>query len=138
MRTRFGITLVELLTFIVALVVIAAVAIPLWRVHELRAQRRLAMDALLAVQAAQDRHFGRHARYADGGALDLALESRHYSIDISRGADELTYVATARFTGGEESIADSRCAQLGIDQHGRRFAVDDSGEDTSADCWARE
>ena len=42
---------------------------PLWRMHLLRVRRTEAIDALIALQAAQDRHFGRHARYADSAQL---------------------------------------------------------------------
>ena len=65
--TRFTIT--EMLTALVVVVVIAAVAVPMWRTHELRIRRQDAIDALLAVQAAQDEYFGKHARYADEAQL---------------------------------------------------------------------
>jgi type IV pilus assembly protein PilE len=75
MRRARGLTLVEILTLVVALVVIAAVAIPLWRVHVLHEKRSEAMKTLLEIQAAQDRHFGEHARYAGAGELVMDAES---------------------------------------------------------------
>ena len=46
MRRSSGLTLIEILTLVVALVVIVAVAIPLWRTHELREQRQRAIQVL--------------------------------------------------------------------------------------------
>jgi type IV pilus assembly protein PilE len=133
-----GVTFIEILTMLVAMVVVAAVAIPLWRTHELRSQRREAMDALLAIQSAQDRHFGRHARYAEAPELDLQPAPPHYTLAVERGADQLSYVARARVRRLPGITFDARCAELGVDQHGRRFAVNESGEDSTADCWERK
>ena len=137
-RPESGVTLIEVLTILVALVVLAAVAIPLWRTHELRSQRRVATDALFAIQSAQDRHFGRHARYAQAGQLELQPAPAGYAVEVQRGDDQLSYVATVRALRLAGRTFDARCAQFGIDQHGRRFALDESGEDSTADCWERK
>lgn len=138
MRWVRRVTLIEILTVVVALVVMAAVAVPMWRIHELRAHRQLAIDALLALQVAQDRHFGRHANYADAATLGIEPQAANYTFEIKRSGDALSYTATAHARGAPGITSDSRCARLGIDQHGRRFATSDSGEDTSADCWNRK
>jgi Tfp pilus assembly protein PilE len=137
-RPESGVTLIEILTILVGLVVVTAVAIPLWRTNELRSQRREAMDALHAIQAAQDRHFGRHARYAEAAQLDLKPAPDRYVLDVKRGEDHLSYRATARALRLPGRTFDSRCAELGIDQHGRRFAANEAGEDSTADCWERK
>jgi type IV pilus assembly protein PilE len=139
-----GLTLIEILTAVVALVVIAAVAIPLWQTHQLRLRRADAIEALQSVQAAQDRHFAAHAEYADNSRLvapspdGLGVASRsklgHYEIEVQRSADGLGYVAIARATNADEP-PDTRCAQMRMDQHGRRSALDHGNEDSSADCW---
>ncbi|HEU4779164.1 MAG TPA: hypothetical protein VFS58_04700 [Steroidobacteraceae bacterium] len=56
MKHRF--TPAEVLTAIVLLVVIAAIAVPMWNTHQLRVRRQDAMDALRAMQTAQDDYFG--------------------------------------------------------------------------------
>jgi Tfp pilus assembly protein PilE len=147
MKRQTGITVAEALTAVVALAVIVAVAVPMWHTQRLRAQRRDAIDALLAVQTAQDRHFASLARYADnaslpvaapaGLGLDAASKHGYYQIEIQRAADELAYVAIARITKGK-GRNDARCAELRLDEHGRRFAASESGEDTTADCWSRK
>ena len=143
-------TIAEMLTALVALVVIAAIAVPMWRTHELRLRRQEAIDALRAVQSAQDDYFGRHARYADEGQLrasspqvllEKALSAKglsargNYRLTVNKSADDLTYTAVARVVPLETEAADTRCVELRIDQNGRRFALDASGEDRSADCW---
>jgi type IV pilus assembly protein PilE len=137
-RRHRGVTILEALTVVVAVVVIAAVAIPLWRTHGLRSHREVAMKVLLAIQAEQDRHFGEHARYAASNQLQTRLTARGYTFEIERGADELSYVATARAVARTGEPPDARCARLSVDQHGRRFATNESGEDSTADCWERK
>ena len=148
MATRpSGFTILEALTLVVALVVLTAVAIPLWNTHQLRVRRADAIEALLAVQASQDRHFGAHAEYADNAQLaaappaGLGMQPRsklgHYEIDVQRSADWLGYVAVARLPATAGERPDARCAQMRMDQHGRRSSVNDAGEDSSADCWNR-
>lgn len=144
-RRQHGLTLIESLTIVVALVVVIAVAIPLWRTHELRTQRADAIEALLAVQSAQDRHFANHARYADGSqahlappaglGLSAASPRGHYTVVIERAGDELGYVAIARTRSRGPGASDARCLELRVDQHGRRSAINADGEDSSADCW---
>jgi type IV pilus assembly protein PilE len=142
-KVRF--TLAELLTAVVALVVIAAIALPMWRTHELRVRREDAAEALRAVQTAQDEYFGKHARYADEAQLRAsapramsgkAISARgYYRITLQKSADDLTYSAVARAVPLEDEITDTRCVELRIDQNGRRYAVDAEGVDRSADCW---
>ncbi len=139
------ITLIEALTLLVALVVVTAVAIPLWRSHEFQSRRADAREALEALRKAQDDYFGRHARYADRGQvhaappLGLGLLRRsphgHFDIDVERDADGLGYVATARGITLPGKRADTRCAEFRMDHQGRRTAESAEGKDTTADCW---
>jgi type IV pilus assembly protein PilE len=142
-RPRF--TLSEVFTGIVALIVIAAVAVPMWRTHELRTRRDDAIEALLAVQLAQDQYFGKHARYANdaqlsanppaGMGLKPVSARGYYQIKVQNSGDDLSYQAIARARALEGKPADTRCVEMRIDQNGRRFAIDSEGADRSADCW---
>ena len=141
----FGFTVAEALTALVALVVVAAVAVPMWRTHELRMRREDAIAALLAVQTAQDQYFGKFARYANAIELDATppqglgikpLSKRgFYAIAVRNSADNLGYLATARVKPLDGNNPDTRCVEMRIDQNGRRFAADADGVDRSADCW---
>ena len=77
-----GVTLAELLTVLVVLTVLAAVAVPLWRVHLLRVRREDGIAALIALQAAQDRYFGKNARYATLEQLGLKTQSERGYYDL--------------------------------------------------------
>jgi type IV pilus assembly protein PilE len=138
-----GFSLVEVLTALVVIAVLAAIAIPVWRNHLLRVRRAEARDALIALQVAQDRFFGRHARYAtaaelatpDGLALKATSAQGLYSIILDTSADGLGFLATARPVARAGQEADVRCAEFSIDHVGQMRAVDSSGTDRSADCW---
>jgi type IV pilus assembly protein PilE len=141
------ITLIEALTLLVALVVLTAVAIPLWRSHEFDERRADARAALEALEKAQDAYFGVHARYADAALLHAAppqglgllrrSPNGYFGIELERNADGLGYVARARGLGPAGDKADTRCAEFRIDHQGRRTASNAEGSDTTADCWSQ-
>ena len=140
-RTR-GFTLAEVMTAIVVVIVLGAIAVPMWRNHLLRVRRADAISALVAVQSAQDKFFGRNARYAGAAALSspppagLGLkptsEHGHFQIELTTSEDALRYSAVARSQG---ETGDTRCAQMSIDHLGIRRATDVAGVDRSGDCW---
>jgi type IV pilus assembly protein PilE len=140
-----GFTLAEVLTVLVVVAVLVAIAVPMWRTHLLRVQRMDAMEALNAIQIEQDRFFGRDARYAAADALTLqppqglgqAATSLHgyYQIELHTDPDGLGYVATAKALPRGGQSQDLRCVQMSIDQSGTRRAQDAEGVDRSADCW---
>jgi type IV pilus assembly protein PilE len=142
---RAGFTLIEVLTALVVVGVIVAIAVPSWRSHLLRARRADGTAALIAVQKAQDEFFGRNARYASAqqltapspGGLGLAETSERgfYSIDLTTSADGLAYRAAARIDARAGQDGDSRCATFSIDEMGQRRATDADGTDRTADCW---
>lgn len=144
-RSRQGFTLAELLTALVVVAVLVAVAVPLWRGHLLRVRRAEAATALIAIQSAQDRYFGQHARYADAADLTRAAPAGlgqparspngHYDLELRTNDDGLGYIATARAARTTGQSDDSRCTEFTLDQNNRRRAVDAEGKDRSADCW---
>lgn len=149
LRRIRGFTLAEVMTVLVVVVVLGAIAVPLWRNHLLRVRRAEAISALIAVQSAQDKFFGRNARYAGAAALTTSppaglglgatSEHGHFRIELSTSDDALRYTAVARSqpqnqdTAGESG--DTRCAQMSIDHLGIRRATDTAGVDRSGDCW---
>ena len=143
-RRAPGFTLAEILTVVVVIAILAAVAVPMWRVHLLRVRRADAISALIAVQNAEDQYFGRNARYASGTQLNaphpagLGLESKsargYYDIEV-RSGDGLAFTAIARANLSGAQTDDSRCVEFSIDHNGMRRAMDAAGQDRSADCW---
>jgi type IV pilus assembly protein PilE len=143
-RSR-GFTLVEVFTVLVTLVVLTAIAIPMWRNHLLRVRRADAMAALTAIQAEQDRFFARNARYASDtelsapppGGLGVGAKSSggYYALELRTDADGLAYRAIARAVPLAGASEDARCVQMSLDHAGMRRAQDASGGDRSTDCW---
>lgn len=135
-----GFTLVEILTAIVVIAVLVAVAVPTWQRHVLRTQRTSAKEMLSQVQIAQEAFFGRNARYATADELSqpvpagLGLSSlvTNYRLSLETAADGLAFTVTARTTA---QSTDTYCVAFTIDQVGLRTATDASGADRSADCW---
>lgn len=144
-RKYRGFTTSEVLTILVVLTVLTAITVSMWRSHQLGVRRSDAIEALLALQAAQDRYFGEHARYADetqlaseppeGLGIKTISRRGYFQISSRSSEDNLGYWATARVIDREGQSPDTRCVELRIDQNGRRFAVDADGADRSADCW---
>lgn len=132
-----GVTLAELLTALIVVAVLVAVAVPLWRVHLLRVRREDGIAALIALQAAQDRYFGQHARYATVEQLALKRQSErgYYDLELRDSDDGLGYLARARAAKNTGQDDDTRCVEFTLDQNNRRRAVDSEGNDRSADCW---
>ena len=143
--TRRGFTAIEILTALVVIAVLTAISVPMWRTHLLRVRRAEARDALTRLQAAQDRYFGRHARYANAAqltagapdGLELSATSAHelYAITLETTADGLGFLATARAIARAGQENDERCAVFTIDHVGQMSATDASGTDRSEDCW---
>ena len=145
-RKAAGFTIIEVLTAMVVIVVLAALAVPMWRAHLLRVHRADGRAALIEAQAAQDAFFGAHARYASGaeaaakppGGLGVKTISAHgfYRIEVRSSSDALGFTVTAHAVSVAGQPSDSRCIELSLDQNGRRRAVDSDGKDRSADCWS--
>ena len=143
-----GLTVVEMMTVLVALVVLAAIAIPLWHNYQMRQRREGAVDALLAVQNAQDKYFAAQARYADdaltftpaapGLGVNRESAGNFYRVEVQRSADQLGYVVVASANRVIEGVrVDSRCHEFRLDEQGRRWSLDLEGQDSTADCWNR-
>lgn len=149
LRRIRGFTFAEVMTAMVVVIVLGAIAVPLWSNHLLRVRRAEAISALIAVQTAQDKFFGRNARYAGAAALTTAppaglglgatSEHGHFRIELTTSEDALRYTAVARSQPQSENKAgeteDTRCAQMSIDHLGIRRATDTAGVDRSGDCW---
>src|SRR6188474_3187630 len=120
-RSR-GFTLAEILTALIVVVVLVALAVPMWRTHQWRVRRADGRAALIAAQTAQDAFFGTHARYASSAeifgptpaGLGLAPVSKNgfYRIKMTTSADGLAYLATARAASAQGEVGDTRCVEM--------------------------
>jgi type IV pilus assembly protein PilE len=137
-----GVTLIELAIVIIVVAVIAAIAVPSYRLHILRSQREDARAALLRIQAAQEKFLILKGRYtADlvnapaAGGLGLQTSSEHglYSLEVALTATG--YIARASAAAAGAQNKDPHCAVFSLNEAGTRRALDSSGADRTAECW---
>jgi len=136
------VTLLELLVTLALVGILAGLAYPSYRGYLLRAHRIEAVEALLAIAAAQERFHLQHGRYAEGfepevtpGLLVPPLTSgARYLLHVSTPAPA-RFAARALPRAGSGQERDLRCSEFGLDDSGRRWAADGLGRDTTEACW---
>jgi type IV pilus assembly protein PilE len=125
-----GFTLVELMVVIVIVAILAAVAIPGYRAHVLRAQRTDATGALLRISAAQERFFLQNNTYsATLGPLNITTPTDGGTYNLTLVAAGNTYTATATAIGSQAD--DTKCTSFTVNQNGVRT----SAPNPVAECW---
>ena len=128
-----GFSLLETMTVLAVVAVLAAVALPSYRSSELRAGRLDAVDALTRVQVAQEQFRGAHGLYStEFSALRgtaAASPQGRYRISLAWTGPE-AYVATATAQGPQAQ--DPACATLTLEVE-RGYPR----EGPSTGCWPR-
>lgn len=142
-----GVTLIELITVMVVIAILASIAIPSYRSYLLRAQRSDATRTLLRIQAAQEKFFAQNNRYADQlsaaspDGLGIAAVSDNGFFDITLtppdGAAAIGdgYRATATPHPGSGQADDTRCRSFTVDHNLHKTALDGAGVDVTRECW---
>jgi type IV pilus assembly protein PilE len=135
-----GVTLLELMAVVMVIGVLGIIALPSYRQYMMRAQRTEAKNALLQVQANQERFYLANRTYGTVANLiaanllraDARSERGLYQIAIG-GADATGYTATATPVAGAQidMTADAQCTSFTINAQGVRTAT---GTD-AANCW---
>lgn len=139
MRNRnAGVTLMELLTVILVIGILAAIAIPSYGNYTRRASRADAKAALLAVAGQLERCFTRFNSYlaADGCAVVLPMSSTEgkYQINTTaRTAVEYTLQATPVAGMGQEQ--DTECGGFTLTSANGRGITGAAAN--AARCWGR-
>jgi len=141
-RSEKGVTLIELMTVVVVLGILAAVAIPTYRRYLLRAQRTDATTALLRLQSAEEKHFLQYSAYATDLTGDAPTGLGLGSVNSERGYYALSvettatgYTATAATISGAGQSDDTQCASFKITEIGKKSATDRGGTDRTSECW---
>jgi type IV pilus assembly protein PilE len=144
-RRMRGITLIELLTVIIILGVLASIAVPTYRRYLIRAQRSEAKIALLQLQTAQEKYYSQYNRYTDkvtakststtpGLGLPGKTETGKYRVSVTNlgvGGQEYTATAAPASGGGQED--DKDCGSFTINERGVRG--NSSGAQHVQTCW---
>jgi type IV pilus assembly protein PilE len=141
-----GVTLIELVTVMVIVGILAAVAIPSYRSYVTRSQRSDAKDAVLALATQQEKHYLQCNAYAtvidtatNCGAGELqsvdASKNGWYALATGSADTALVFTATATAVNGENQWQDTECRSFTVNQAGVRSALDAGGADNTAECW---
>jgi type IV pilus assembly protein PilE len=140
-----GVTLIELLTVVVIIAILASIAVPTYRSYVLRTHRTTATATLLRVQQAQEKFFLSNNVYStklsdankDGGLGIPATtdNGEFYDVAFAAGGSATAYTVVAKARAATKQTDDTRCAQFSIDQNGKRLASSATGTDTTTECW---
>jgi type IV pilus assembly protein PilE len=136
-----GITLIELLTVVVVIAILASIAVPSYRNYLIRSQRAEAKTALLQLRAAQEQFYLNRNAYTDdvagappdGLGLTAVSETGKYAISVDLDADGQGYTATAAPAAGGGQEDDDTCGSLTITDTGVRGI--EGGTGTVEECW---
>jgi type IV pilus assembly protein PilE len=137
LRTRpvRGFSLLDLVVALAIVAILATLALPSYRQHQLRAQRIEAVSALMQVAAMQERHHLQHHEYATVleaappaglGLQALSAEGRYALAITAADSDGFVAIATARGNQAD----DAACIRFWLDESGTKSA-------TGPDCWPR-
>lgn len=143
---QHGITLIELVTVVVIVSILAAVAIPSYRSYLIRTQRSDAKTALLTLRAAQEKYYLQQNKYtddidglpADGGlGLRGVSDNGLYSISVDLGTpgdpdSDQGYTATATPDPTRGQKDDTKCLTFTLTDVGRKGT---GGPGTTEYCW---
>ena len=128
-----GFSLVELLIALAIAGVLAALALPGYSQVMQRALRQDARLALLHIQRRQEGFFGNHLVYSSDAPP--RSERGYYLLELLTSADGMSYPALARADPAGRQAGDSHCAQLAIDETGRRRSAGADNRWRDDDPW---
>ena len=139
-----GVTLLELMTVVMIIGVLSAIAIPSYRTYLMRAQRSDATAALMRVAQAQEKFYLQNNRYATNAELATApplglgivrTEHNFYTLGLASTDTTLDFTATATPVGTGPQSKDSACVTFTINQQGTRGAKNNASTDSTESCW---
>lgn len=133
-RFNRGVTLIELITIMMIVGILAAIAIPSYRGYVIRANRADAKASLLSAASALERCFTQFNAYNAGGCtvvLPVASNDGKYQVSA-------TYPTSSQFilsaAPQAKQTEDTACASFTLTEAGVKGV---SGTHTAAECWAR-
>jgi type IV pilus assembly protein PilE len=136
-----GVTLIELMTVVVVVAILASIAIPSYRQYLLRSNRTEAKAVLLQLQTAQEKFYLQRNAFTDdvtgapptGLGLTGVTETGKYAITVVLDdGDGQSYTATATPAAGGGQEDDTQCVDFTIDERGTKGVTGPLGQ---RDCW---
>jgi type IV pilus assembly protein PilE len=138
-HTQRGVTLIELLTVVLIIGILASIATPSYRQYMIRANRSEGKAALLFYSSALERCFTRYGKYdydstgANGCTVSFPQSSENGLYQITAPTRTgTTFTLTATPQG--KQVGDTACGALSVDQLNKRTI---GGSKTVAECWGK-
>lgn len=133
-RRNSGVTLIELVTVMVVVGILSAIALPTYRTYVIRANRTDAKAATLSMAGALERCFTRFNSYINAGCsiviTNVPSNDGHYL--LSANVTATGFLVTAVPQGSQAT--DAACGNFRINQLNQRSV---SGPTGVAECWGR-
>ncbi|HUL45650.1 MAG TPA: type IV pilin protein [Steroidobacteraceae bacterium] len=162
LRSTRGFTLIELMIVVVIATILLAIAVPSYMQQIRQSRRTEAKTALLDLAGREERFFATNGvnysqipsdlGYTALGAA-LPVGSGYYGLSVCTPAAAgcggtvnppgtwalpaaPNYLVIATPIAGQSQANDTQCASFFVDSTGKQMAVDNTGADNSAYCWA--
>lgn len=141
-----GFSLIELLTAVMIVAILASIAIPTYTSQVRRSRRTEARTALLDVASREERLFSTTTAYsnapsdigygASGSTFPIAIGSGYYNVSVTLVAGPPAgFTVTATPVTGKGQDKDTQCASFSVDEAGRQTSKDSSSNDSTSTCW---
>lgn len=136
-----GVTLIELLTVVVVLGILASIAVPSYRSYLIRTNRTDAKSALMQIQAAEEKYFLQYNKYTfdltskapDGLGMSNVTANGYYALSVEeRDEDTGGFIATATPTSAGGQNDDKTCGYFTLNDRGARGVEVTANKST---CW---
>jgi type IV pilus assembly protein PilE len=131
-KNKHGFTIIELIIVIVIVAIIALVAVGLYRPYILKARRADGINAIIALQLAEERYRSNNTQYGTIANIGGSATSTqgYYSLSISNlGAGTFTITATGQGNQANDVDGSTSCATLTL------TVSNGTVTQTPAACW---
>jgi type IV pilus assembly protein PilE len=141
-RRMRGISMIELMTVVVVVAMLATISVQSYRGYLVRAHRTDATTTLLRIQVAEEKYFLQNNTYTinltgtppAGLGIATATQNGYYNVAVAADANSTnsiatSFAATATATGGQTK--DTACLTLTINDQGQKGPT----QTAVANCW---
>ncbi|NRA83452.1 MAG: prepilin-type N-terminal cleavage/methylation domain-containing protein [Gammaproteobacteria bacterium] len=129
MKSRLGFSIIELMTVVILIGVLAAIALPSYQYAVRKSRRSEAHHGLIKMQLEQENYRMLNVVYADdfgSGINDVKAHSAsYYQIEITDDS-ATTYTLTAKAITDKPQAGDTGCTEITLNQN---------GDKTPSQCW---
>ena len=139
-RASGGFTLIELMTVVVVIAIMAAIALPAYMDYVRRSRRAEAITLLNRIAQEQERWRANNISYTtdlSASGVNVSNPSNgYYTAGVTFPAASATsYAATATAAGAQ--LSDAKCTSLTLTMNLGNLTYASSGAAASAVCWSR-